>query len=195
MPSQIVATIGASTSNSYVTLAEAEIYLGDRLNATEWTEADADNKRRALIQACKDIDKLRFIGIKYYTGKVGSSTHQLLKFPRKYPELEVIFDDILDEYIQGGGREKDYPFGTDNSGNPIIPVPVKNAQCEQALYLLQVGADAQNRKNLQNQGVTSFRIGNFAETFGKEFAANPICEPSVQMLGEFIDRSFRIERG
>ena len=46
----------ADTTNSYSTVAQAEVYFDARLHAGAWTGAEADDKERALIQATRILD-------------------------------------------------------------------------------------------------------------------------------------------
>ncbi len=48
------ATVGSSDANSYVTVAEANIYFADRLHAEVWD--NADNADSALITASRMLD-------------------------------------------------------------------------------------------------------------------------------------------
>jgi hypothetical protein len=78
----LVATAGATNANSYATMAEADTYFDERLQATNWI----GEKARALIMATRRIDVLRFEGEKV-------STAQALKWPR----IEA-YDDDGEEY-------------------------------------------------------------------------------------------------
>lgn len=64
-----------STSNSYITLADAETYFNERLNSDAWEDANENDKKRALITATKSIDRLNFSGAK-------TNDDQVLQFPR-----------------------------------------------------------------------------------------------------------------
>lgn len=46
----------ADSSNSYITVAAADIYFDARLHADAWNDADPDNKERAVIQATRVLD-------------------------------------------------------------------------------------------------------------------------------------------
>jgi hypothetical protein len=59
-------------TNSYISVADADTYFSDRLNADEWTGTDKD---KALIQATKMIDFRHYLGYK-------TDETQALKFPR-----------------------------------------------------------------------------------------------------------------
>jgi hypothetical protein len=113
----LVATVGGSTSNSYVLLAEAESYFDDRINSTAAGNWDTDSagvartdaaKSAALVTATRRIDEEQFFGYK-------ASTLQALKWPRA---------NVTDE-------DGNY-YDTDE-----IPVPVKQATYLTALELLR----------------------------------------------------------
>jgi len=62
-------------TNSYATLAEAELYFLDRIDVSAWTAADDTRKSQALITATGMLDLLSWSG-----GAVSES--QPLAFPR-----------------------------------------------------------------------------------------------------------------
>lgn len=62
-------------TNSYVTVAEADAYFGDRLNAAAWTAASAGDKEKALVTATTLVDQNTFAG-------EALLDTQLLAFPR-----------------------------------------------------------------------------------------------------------------
>ena len=193
-PSDLIVTVGGKTSNSYATIAEGNTYFYDRLNATDWTEASPSDKGKAMLQACRDVDSLKFIGRKYYLGLVGASNYQKLEFPRQYPVRGAYIDDVLEEYIDTAQASQRFPRSLNNAGNPYIPQLVKDAQCEQAINLLGQGSDALKRKDLQAQGVESFRLGAFSETYREGGVTAVLSPKATELLGDFIDTTFKVER-
>jgi hypothetical protein len=109
------AEIGGETSNSYVTLEDANLYFDDRLNTAEWDAADNATREKALITFCRRVDEETFTGSK-------ADSSQALKFPRV-----GCFDE--------DGNE----FASDD-----IPQRVKDAQCVGALELLKADFLAEN---------------------------------------------------
>jgi len=71
----ITATLKGETSNSYVTLAEANTYFETAPEETTWDDKSDDQKNRALISACRWIDTLNFLGDR-------CDNDQALKWPR-----------------------------------------------------------------------------------------------------------------
>lgn len=127
MPSVIVTTIGGSTSNSYIDVAAADLFLDDRLDATKWTSATADNKTRALLMAAQRLDRENWLGNRV-------TTTQRLAWPR----IDVA---KIDPVGIGFG----FSFGHHHHGHHFvevyksdeIPQPVKDAQIELALAYLE----------------------------------------------------------
>lgn len=107
------ATVGGASSNSYLTLAEADTYFDDRA-ITAWTGSTYtdDQKEAALIQATSWIDNtFQFIG------EIDDTT-QRLAWPR-------------DAAYDKEGRLV---------GDTTHPEQVKNAVCEAALAYLVEGS-------------------------------------------------------
>ncbi len=83
MAATITATLSSATANSYVTLAEANIYFETVPDSSTWTNKSDDNKNRALIAATRWIDSLVFYGDRCDNG-------QALKFPRNNYEVDDV---------------------------------------------------------------------------------------------------------
>jgi len=96
-------------TNSYATVAEADSYFRDRLDAQTWASSDSALKAQALITATAILDDQRWIG-------TVSSETQSLSFPR------------IGEYF-------DPRLGINKSMDPI-PERILKAVFEQALHLL-----------------------------------------------------------
>ncbi len=101
------ATLAGANANSYISVADATTYFGNRLDSADWTAATADNKAASLITATTWLDTVEIYGER-------SSTTQALKWPR----TDVTCD----------GIEADATF---------IPKQILNATCEAALALLR----------------------------------------------------------
>jgi len=73
----VIATVGASNANSFVTVAEGDTYCDARLNASAWTDAEDDDKAKAVIEATRELSAKMWVGSK-------STTAQALAWPRAY---------------------------------------------------------------------------------------------------------------
>tara|TARA_Y100001936_G_scaffold228280_1_gene249278 strand:+ start:165 stop:707 length:543 start_codon:yes stop_codon:yes gene_type:complete len=79
----IHATLKGESSNSYVTLAEANSYFETSPDDSTWTNKTDDQKNRALISACRWIDDLIFFGDR-------CDESQALKWPRNNFQVDDV---------------------------------------------------------------------------------------------------------
>ncbi len=83
MAATIHATLKGASSNSYVTLAEANSYFETSPDDSTWTNKTDDQKNRALISATRWIDSLNYYGDRCDEG-------QALKWPRNNLEVDDV---------------------------------------------------------------------------------------------------------
>lgn len=78
--------------NSYATVAEADAYFEDRLDANAWANADATRKAQALVTATASVDSLDW-------GGTAVSESQKLSFPREgyYLDPKLGYDVVFGE--------------------------------------------------------------------------------------------------
>jgi len=190
MPSEIVTTVGGSTSNSYATVAETTTYLGDRLGTSNWTNASADEKAQALLQAAVQIDMYKFLGQKRYDVAQGNSNYQSMKWPRTF---NVGYDLPIETPQYNNTSFPNGHWSFDSDSNPIIPTEIKRAQMEQALSLLKNQGGQVDRASLRAQGVTSFQLGGYGESFGK--GGQGFLSPEARtLLSPFLKHGAEIAR-
>lgn len=102
----LIADAKSPTANSYCDDAFAQAYFDTRLNATAWSGA-GDKQETALLMACNRLEQEKYKGTR-------TTAAQALKFPR----IGLVDDD-------GMAVDSD-----------VVPLVVKQAQCEYALDLL-----------------------------------------------------------
>jgi len=161
----IVATISGESSNSYVTLAEANEYFAGRLRAEAWETAKDGDKEKALLTACRHIEACR---IRIERDVIGGPLSpvvdtQALSFPR-YRDVNANL-------------------------TYIVPEPVKQAQCEEALALLAYGPTASRRSALQAAGVIAYSVDGLSETYGTARSNSPVVSAEARgLIAPFILR-------
>jgi len=141
--------------DSFCTMDYAEEYFDGMVFADAWIKADAKTKERALKEATRRINRLKFKGLK-------SDSGQILEFPRQYPEIS------------------NYRFGYVNEDD--IPNGVKDATCEEALAILKFGDSA--RAKAQEQNVISVKMGDVSETYEKGKRAGKLYSKEAYILLE-----------
>lgn len=100
-------TTSGTTSNSYVSVSDANDYFAGHVDGYKWDELDTTAKQKALVTSTRKIDELSFGGYRTITG-------QSLKFPRQ--------NLMNDEGLLFASNQ--------------IPIPIKNATCEFAFYFI-----------------------------------------------------------
>ncbi len=75
MPAEVIATVGASDANSYLSVEDADTEFDSRLGVAAWSNASEDDKARALLTATRQIDSNRLAGWRV-------TSTQRLEFPR-----------------------------------------------------------------------------------------------------------------
>jgi len=144
--------------NSYIDITDANTYFATRYGADAWASLSDEVKDKLLITATQKIDNLTLKGRKYiYT--------QTLNFPRYI----YIDRELQQSYV-----------GSPGINDGTIPTQVTKATCEEALALLNT--EATKRRELQEQGVTSFTIGKLSETFSGNTSSYPLLSTEAKKL-------------
>lgn len=135
-------------TDTYLSVAEADTYFAGQLGAASWSAASAGQKEAALRMACTRLERL------FYQG-TPTSTAQALQWPRA-----GLYD------LHGAALPSDE-----------VPACVKDAQCQEALALLQWearGAGDSERERLQAQGVAGAHVGDAQESYRPPAPADPL---------------------
>lgn len=158
-------------TNSYVTLAEADAYFLDRVDAAAWTAADNTLKEQALITAARMLNEIIWVG-------VAASDSQVLGFPRNGEYLEPILGKIV------------------QLDPAVIPQRIKAANCEQAYQLLnndgllddtgtvsKLKVDVIELEGLDGEAATAPRFSTTAQTYYYPLTQDGYAALSRKYLG------------
>jgi hypothetical protein len=172
----IDAELGGAGSNSYVTLEEAEAYFAARLNADAWDAASESLQQKALLTACRAIEACR-ISINRPRYDYGAGLSQL--------EYDPLAPYQVTQRLSFP-RQRD----RDMAGTYMIPQAVRDAQCEEAIALLEIGNQDARRAALRAEGVRSFSIDGLSETYvDAEPASTGLSSPAARdMIAPYLRR-------
>lgn len=126
-----------TSTQSYVTLSEADKYFATILKSKPWDIACVSDKLKTLIMATRDIDRLKFNGIK--TSQYVSTYQEFITNQNSFIETQFL------EFPRNGSTE--------------IPTDIKIACCEIAITYLN-GTDMELEYasfNVINQAFSSVR--------------------------------------
>ena len=174
----IVCTPGGASDNCYVTLAQADAYVANTLRADDWALSGDTDREKALIQATAEIEALGgakaddlsptralFRGTPYATTEDDGGTmitSQALHFPRT----------------------------TDVDGNSTVFIPqaLRDAVCEQALWLLERlrNPPLVDRQGLRSEGVKNFALDGHSETLGSVSRPPGIAPAAWRLVRQFV---------
>lgn len=157
----IDATVGGVNANSYVSLTYANSFFEAMLKTSVWDNAVPDDQERALMTATQWLEEYDYIGR-------AATLTQALKWPR------FGLSDVLsgtEQLILGLYDETE------------MPVPLLNATCELAFYLLSLGDAGGAAAITTGLGQpSSLKLGNEVEVKyqqqGTATAAAPLTDTS-----------------
>jgi len=150
----VVDEIGGEFSNSYCAVSYADDYWYNHFSTTmsaQWDALEDAQKQQLLVQGTSVIERIRFTvpyennlpsGMVYDPGSGQVVSFTDFQSPCKYYYYQALqFPRNID---------------TDSEGNLQIPVPVKMALCEQAIYLINFDQSAHTKSLV---GIRSESVG------------------------------------
>ena len=123
------------SSNSYVSLIDADGYFANQLGAEAWTSADEATRSKALVASTRILEELSYIGRVMDVSQVLAWPRVAQYFDPRTGRLQVTTADM-------------------------VPNRVKFACYEQALHILQNPEILQANARVENIGVSSINITN-----------------------------------
>jgi len=172
--SLITCTPGGASDNSYVTTAQANIYFEHTLRNGDWTQYGTDDRERALIQATQRIEQLGGP-----PGDPDSPDRPLFSGAPYDADTQVLH----------------FPRSTDKTDAGVLTIPkaLRDAVCEQALWLLEKvnSPDLLDRQKLQEQGVASFSMDGHYETYRGTRIPQDMSPAAWDLVQPFIQRTRR----
>ncbi len=163
--SPIVSDWGGDSSNSYVSMSDANAFITSSIvEASYWLDATEAKRTAALIEATRDIDSYEYLGIRYYY-------NQFLQFPREF--------------------HGQFPWNRAQGPNNFsieqnrMKVAVERATCCQALWLLRTGGRNLHMERMAN-GIKSIQqiTGQAQEmiTYGSMSSATRLSPEAMAYL-------------
>lgn len=141
-------------TNTYITLADAKAWAGDRLMMDAWNNATDAQLQAALLMACQAIERLDPVG---WDGTPTTTTQ-----PLQWPRFGAV-DRTKTTYNYAPGYGFGYYFDS-----TTMPQPLKDAQCEEALELLKQNADPGHQGVVRDQakGIAAISVYRSSITYG-----------------------------
>jgi hypothetical protein len=179
------ATIGGSTANSYVTVNEADTFFSSHYSLTKastWAALSTAQKESALKRATQILDTLRVLDNEFSTGSL---------------PLALVIDNAYELTIhrQLVGQRLQFPRNIDiDTGDvPFIPQNVKDAECEQAVHLLNFDEATLATQML---GITTESVGAGTVRIRQEFGRIGTAHAplALELMREYLRPTRRVQR-
>lgn len=139
-------------SSYYGTISDANSYFSNKLHSESWSDSTPSDRPKALLEATRIIDSLRYAGVKHTVWEImyewNSSTEQYEKILDDPPTRDEIIDADADQDLE-------FPRGQDTE----VPQEIKWACYEIAFALIEGfdPEDAADRLNIVRQSYSSVR--------------------------------------
>jgi len=181
-------TVGGSASNSYVSVAEANTYFNNHYLAakkTLWNTLAGPQKESVLKRSCQLLETLLVLD-------------DQLSFGRLPVELVIDFGYDLSIHRSELNQKLQFPrnLDVDPIGDPFIPQEVKDAQCEQAVYLLAF--DDTTLVTLIGGIVEEAVTAGAVKTYTKYSEGQPptyLSPHVIELMRPFLRPTSRLRRG
>jgi hypothetical protein len=180
-------TVGGPTSNSYVSVSEANSYFNNHYSVakkTLWNTLGQPQKEFALKRACQQIETICMLDDELSTGRLPIAL-----------VIDLGYDLSIHRAEFNQRLQLPRNLDVDVTGAPFVPQVAKDAQCEQAVYLLAFD-DA--TLITMSQGITEdLTQAGPVKTFTKYaqgMAPTYLSPMVVELLREFFRITGRVRR-
>lgn len=161
-------TIGGATSNSYVSVTEADDYFSGHFSGFDkWDALDTTEKQRILVQSTNRLDEEKFGGQK-------RTTTQALQWPRTFIlDRDALVSDTNTAEGIGGRTYRD---------DTILPRELKQATCEQALQYIKLRDGDFTYEDDDVEVIGQVEIGPLKYTMRPNLKSNRLCTNAKRLL-------------
>lgn len=184
----LVTTVGGETSDSYVSVSEADKYFANHYSTaktTTWTALSVLRKESVLKRATQQLETLKVLDSEYGSGALPMALIVDPAYEINIHRLEI-------------NQRLQFPrnIDIDSGGNGFIPQEVKDAQCEQAVHMLTFDEASllQAAQGVVEEAVTAGPIKSYtryAEGIGQATYFSPLV---IELMRPFLRTTTRLRR-
>lgn len=183
----LVTTVGGPTSNSYVTVNEANVYFANHYltaKSTVWAALTQPRKESALKRACQQIETLRVLDDELSAGRL---------------PIELVIDYGYDLIIHRAEIDQKLQFprnlDLDTTGEPYVLQDVKDSQCEQAVYLMSFDDTAliTSTQGILEEAVTAGAVKSYTK-YAEGRPPTYLSPMAIELMRPYLRTSGRLRR-
>jgi len=180
--------IAGEFSDSYVTIAEANQYFASHWSTAKesaWSSLSVAQRERVLKFAANIIDTLRIHDVDYGSGPLPPALRADGALSYSVHRLDMV-------QRLGFPRNVD----VDSTGTAYIPTEVKDAQCEQAVFLLTADETAMSNylSGIAEEAVSAGPVRVYTR-YADGASASMIAPMTMELLRPFVRPTRRMKRG
>lgn len=183
----LVTTVGGETSNSYVTVNEANVYFANHYltaKATLWAALTQPRKESVLKRGCQQIETFKVLDDELSTGRLPFALMIDLGYDLTIHRAEI-------------NQRLQFPrnLDLDSTSNVFIPQEVKDAQCEQAVYLLGFDDAAliTSQQGILEEAVTAGAVKSYTK-YAEGRPPTYLSPMAVELMRPFFRTTGRLRR-
>lgn len=189
-------TLSSETSNSYCSTEEAAAYWADHydtIKSAQWAALSTTQQQRLLVRACTVIEGLRFtipITLPEYALHYDRHTGQVLDLSLTRQPVKWFYYQRLQF-----PRNLDVYYFTDPVGTIYMRPELKDAQAEQAMYLLNFD-DSILANRLMGLTMEKVAVGKQAVDITQEYGASgsSLAPVAYDMIRQLVVKGGRMQR-
>lgn len=152
-------TLGGSTSNSYISVAEADLILNASFKATDWAALTQSDKEISLQQATRQLEYLLYVGERCYPSTDDEAEHQALQWPRSGASCRGV-----------------------TANCAAIPLPIKQACAYLALDLYSAGGELGDAPSGTQGPIKRQKLGELEQEFFEPGGTDTKVDPKAPIL-------------
>lgn len=177
-------TVAGQAANSYLPLEDADAYFANHYSLTKgstWAGLAVSQKESVLRRACQILEKLRVLDQEYGAGAWPTALERDLY--------------LYNVHRYGIGQRLNFPRNLDvqPNGQPFVPQDVKDAQCEQAFYLLAFD-EAPLQARLSGIAEESISAGPVRSDTTYRTDGSMLAPMAMELMRDFIRPTNRVRR-
>jgi hypothetical protein len=181
-------TVGGETTVSYVSVSEADRYFANHYSTaknTLWIALSSARKESALKRACQQIETIKFLDTE--AGSVGRLPLALMD--------DVYADITICKHEEFQRLQIPRNIDEDSSGAMFVPQEFKDAQCEQAVHLLNFDDAAllTIAQGIAEEAITAGAVKSYTR-YTEGVAPSYISPMATELLRPFFRTSTRVRR-
>jgi hypothetical protein len=181
-------TVGGENTVSYVSVSESNSYFANHFSLAKtalWDALSQPRKESALKKACQQLETIKFLDVEFaFAGRLPLAL------------IDDIYADItISKHEEFQRLQFPRNIDEDSAGDMFVPQEVKDAQCEQAVHLLNFDDAALLTigQGVVEEAVTAGPVKSYTR-YSEHAHLSYLSPMAIELLRQFMRTSSRVRR-